>query len=242
MRTRIKPADALPQDLAQSAPRQVTLSRMGMAVAVAMASLVIGAMAAAIGLYQRLSHDADPVAVTQARILRVQPRGDRVVVNYSYSAGGRQYGGSTRVRKREASRLPVDSTVSVQYAVSRPQESWLANYGRRPMPFWIAMAVPGALLLCIVPVVITVRRQARLLREGRVALARITNRRKRNLGDYSSWRVAYEWTLLSGAVRSGRHDSAKNPPPVGTLIPILYDRENPKRHAPYPLPLVRLCR
>jgi hypothetical protein len=91
-----------------------------------------------------------------------------------------------------------------------------------------------------VPLTIAIRRQATLLRDGRAALARITNTKKRNLGDHSTWRIDYEWRVLSGAVRSGRHDSGKNPAPVGALIPIVYDRENPQRHAPYPMSLVRV--
>jgi hypothetical protein len=126
--------------------------------------------------------------------------------------------------------------------LSRPQESW--PQGRAPgrPPFWLVVAVPGILLLCIIPLFALIRHQAALLREGRVALARVTKTKKRNLGDYSSWRVEYEWTLLSGAIRSGGHDSGKNPPPVGALIPIVYDRDNPKRHAPYPLSLVKVSR
>jgi hypothetical protein len=107
------------------------------------------------------------------------------------------------------------------------------------MPFWLVGVVPGLLLLCIVPIVTVVRRQAALLRDGRATLGRVIKTEKRKTGEGTSWRIEYEWQLINGAIRSGRHDSGKNPPPVGALIPIVYDRDNPKRHAPYPMWLVK---
>jgi hypothetical protein len=132
--------------------------------------------------------------------------------------------------------------VPVQYVLSEPDESWLQGYGSRSLPFWLVIAVPGLLLLCIVPLIVLIRRQAALLRYGRATLARVTNTKKKNLGDHNTWRVEYEWKLLSGAIHSGRHDSGKNPPLVGASIPIVYDRDNPKRHSAYPLCLVKIAR
>ena len=237
MRVRIKQADALPRELARSAPRQVTLTSAGMGVAISIAALIVGAIIAGVLLSDRVSRDSDPTGVTTASIVNVQRRDERLVVTYSYSVGGREYAGRSRVRKFE--RQP---SATIRYVVSRPGESWLEGYAPRPAPFWLPWAVPGLLLFCTVPLLFLIRRQAALLREGRAALARITNTQKRKLGDHSTWRVDYEWRLLSGARRSGRHDLAKMPPPVGTHIPIIYDRDNPKRQAPYPFSLVRVSR
>ena len=39
--------------------------------------------------------------------------------------------------------------------------------------------------------------------------------------------VHYEWTTLSGATRTGKYQHGKKHlPAVGTLIPIVYDRDN----------------
>ena len=114
----------------------------------------------------------------------------------------------------------------------------MQGYGPRTLPFWVVPAVPAALMLCVVPIVIALRRQTRLLAEGRPALAKVTKTSKVSHGEYNVWRVHYEWTLLNGATRTGRYDKLKNPPAPETLMPILYDRDNPRRHAPYPLSLM----
>ena len=242
MRVRIKQADELPRELTRSAPRQVMLTAGGIGVALAIAALIVGAVIAGVLLYQRISRDIDPVGVADARILQVAPQGERVSVSYSYSVDGREYTGLTRVPKKHRNRFHPHTKASIRYALSEPDRSQLRGYEPQQLPFWLIWAVPAMLLACVVPLLIVIRRQAALLRDGRVTLARITKTHKRNLGDHSAWRVEYEWRALSGALRSGRHDITKNPPPVGAHIPIVYDRENPKRQAPYPFSLVRVVR
>jgi hypothetical protein len=242
IRRKIKPIDDLPKELARCAPRPVALTVSGIGIYVAIAGLVVGAILAGALLNWSLSRDGEIVGVTQAHVLAVRRSDDRVAVNYSYNIDGREYRGRTRVRKRDASKFAPRATVSVQYVAARPEDSWLQGYGRRPVPFWVVGVVPALLLLCTVPLTIVLRRQSTLLRDGRVALARVTKTQKRNHGEHTSCRIEYEWKLLSGAIRSGRHDSGRNPPPVGALIPIVYDRENPGRHAPYPMSLVKVGR
>jgi hypothetical protein len=82
-------------------------------------------------------------------------------------------------------------------------------------------------------------RQARLLRDGRATLARVTKVEKRSDGHETRWRVHYEWTALSGAVQTGRQDKHKAPA-VGAVIPVIYDKDNPRHSAVYPLTFVRV--
>jgi hypothetical protein len=72
-------------------------------------------------------------------------------------------------------------------------------------------------------------------------MARVTEVRKRSGGEEKTWRVHYEWKLLTGAARSARVDQAKRPPAPGEFVPLLYDRENPKRHALYPMSFWRIA-
>jgi hypothetical protein len=49
----------------------------------------------------------------------------------------------------------------------------------------------------------------------------------------------YEFPILSGAIAEGKSGPCKNPPVIGSTIPVVYDPENPRRNAPYPFALVR---
>jgi hypothetical protein len=91
------------------------------------------------------------------------------------------------------------------------------------------VAVPAFLLP------IAVRREARLLAEGRPAPGRVTGFKRAG----KTIQVQYEFHLLNGALVKGKVNRSK-PPIEGTTVCVLYDPENPRRNAPYPLSLVRL--
>jgi hypothetical protein len=93
--------------------------------------------------------------------------------------------------------------------------------------------------------VFIIRRQRRLLSEGRAAIARVTasTTRKRGAhGSHSTNRVVYEFELGGGRVRSGRYETQKAAPPIGGEFVVLYDPDRPERSAKYPLALVRCMR
>ena len=104
----------------------------------------------------------------------------------------------------------------------------------------VAGVIP--LLLAVVPLLITVvpRRQRRLLESGRPALARVTRVRTRRSQHGTRWSVDYEWTLLSGAAARGRCDRSRRAFIAGSVVPILYDPDEPRRSAPYPFRFVRV--
>ena len=53
------------------------------------------------------------------------------------------------------------------------------------------------------------------------------------------WMVHYEFTTLSDATRTGKYRHGKKQvPAAGTLIPIVYDRDNSFRHSKYPMSFV----
>jgi hypothetical protein len=82
----------------------------------------------------------------------------------------------------------------------------------------------AAAFLGALGIVARIRRQSQLLGYGRAALAVITKGEKKRSDEGTYWRVLYEWTLLSGGKRRGRYNHGKKQPPaVGTTIPILYD-------------------
>ena len=82
--------------------------------------------------------------------------------------------------------------------------------------------------------------QRRLLAEGRPALARVTGSKRVVAGHGGHHHVQYEFRILSGAKRAGACDVRRNPPSPGATLVILYDSDEPRRQARYPLSLVRL--
>ena len=105
---------------------------------------------------------------------------------------------------------------------------------------WPAFWIPAGGIAIVVVVIALIRRQADLLAYGRPAVAVVTKVDKKRSDNGTRWRVNYEWTLLSGAIRQGHYNTKKQPPVVGTVMPIVYDRERPLRNRRYPFPFVAL--
>jgi hypothetical protein len=131
--------------------------------------------------------------------------------------------------------------VPIRYLASETESSWMEGYGPRREDVWPAFAVPAVLVCCAFVIMQLIRLQWQLLEYGRPALGTVTKVEKKRSDKGSFWRVTYEWTLLSGAKRSGRYkDTKKQPPAVGAPVTIVYDRDQPQKNARYPMPLVRL--
>jgi hypothetical protein len=162
-------------------------------------------------------------------------------IHYHYTVDGQKHIGSTRLRRQDRDRFAVGSRVPIRYLLSEPSASWMVGYDPSREPIWPAFVIPQALVLAAILLVVLIRRQSRLLSEGRAALATVMKAEKVVIKGKTTWRVHYEWMLLSGAKRTGRYKfEKKEPPPPGSLIPIVYDRDEPSRHAKYPLSLVRI--
>ena len=82
---------------------------------------------------------------------------------------------------------------------------------------------------------LTITRQMRLLAEGRPAAARVTGIKKSDKSNV----VRYEFQLPDGTSVKGRAGVSKAPTADAPLC-VLYDPENPRRNALYPLALARL--
>lgn len=235
-----------------SPPRPVRLSAAGIALVAACAALLVGSLAGAIVLHARgvravkesLLFASESVPVS-GRVVRVQRRGDgedrRSIVHYEYTVGGQNYRNSVQIRGRERDRYTVGSPLLVRYLPDAPSTSWAEGRGPRPFPLWPAYIIPPAAILVAAVIFAAIRRQRKLLTYGRTAIALVTRIDKKRSDKGSYWRVEYKWRLLSGATRSASYDrSGKNPPEIGTPVPIVYDRDDPRRQHRYPLPLVRL--
>jgi hypothetical protein len=244
----------VPVELRGSPPRAVSLSAAGWGAITLVVLLTAGSVVLAAYLFGRLAADRE----TASRLMREggeaeatvtsvrQARGGDAQTNlrYRYTVGGNEYSGSGRLRKRDPRRLTIreGSQIGVRYLPSAPSRSWIAGQEPRGMPPLIAALLPAICFPVAGLVLGLLRRKRRLLAEGRVTMARITRVDKRKGGEQTTWRVHYEWTLLNGSVRTGRTDRTRAVPSAGTFVPVLYDRDNPKRHALYPMSLLLVRR
>jgi hypothetical protein len=103
------------------------------------------------------------------------------------------------------------------------------------MPLWLPYPVAGALALASFLIAREIRRQRRLLAEGRPAPALVT----RHEGNRQGKVAHYEFPLLSGALARGKAGPQKKPPAVGSLLCVLYEPDRMRNNSLYPLSLVR---
>jgi hypothetical protein len=135
----------------------------------------------------------------------------------------------------------VGSPIEVRYLPGDPRNEWVPGYEQGGVPFWVAFVVSPVPALSAWPIFYVLRRQRRLLMEGRPAEARAIGSKKIHNGHAYVYRVEYEFRTLSGARKFRKIDSSKEVP-VGRAVTVIYDRDNPDRSAVYPLSLVRVAR
>lgn len=244
-----------PAGLERSRPRLVKLTASGkIALALAIA-LGLAALAAGAGLGRVAAREAaearllqEDGLVTDGQVTRLWRSGDnkdQPRVAYRFIVNGRVYAQDARLPLRIWRGLRVGSDLPIRYAGARPELNFPEGYVRRPLPPWVPVLAAVALAAGGFCVTLPIRSQSRLLTAGRVSAGRVTSHGKAmrsshgaNLGQP----FTYEFPLLSGAVSKGKAGPSKNPPVIGSIILVLYDPENPRRNAPYPLSLVRLPR
>jgi hypothetical protein len=241
-----------PDGLNRSRPRPVKLTRSGKALLVIAIVLGIGAPAAGIALSLEARRQAENArllreesAITEGRVTRLwRSRDDEKQpwMAYRFSGQGQTYENRAKVSLRLWQSLRVGSPLPVYYVPSRPDLSSPFTTARGALPSWvaflIAIGLAGGGFLSTLPI----RSQRRLLSEGRPAPGLVIKHGKaerRSHGRGLESKYYYEFPLLSGAIAKGEAGPCKNPPVIGSTIPVIYDPDNPRRNAPYPFSLVR---
>ena len=241
----------LPPELSGEVPRDVRLTSGGIAVAVVAVALAIGAVVGPIVMSiaitrageQRQLREREGIAVPSALVIDVQSdRGERPrrIVTYRYEANGRAYQGRVTLREREQGSMNIGDTIPIVYLRSQPDVSWAKGYepGSGP-PLWAIPLMSAALLLGAAGIGWSVRREWILLTEGRVAQGLVTDFKKVHRDKHKAYSVRYQFRTISGATQTARYEVGKTPPPVGTLVPVVYHRDKPTWSAVYPLQFVR---
>jgi hypothetical protein len=233
-----------PDSLGYSSLRPVRLTMQGKALIVLAVAFVFGAVLLGVFLGRKVQREAAERTLlsgqgiaADAVVTRVWRGGENNSehrVTYRFEYGGRTYSRSVGTPASIWRMLAPGATLPVRFVPSRPAINHPVAWPQNGLPFWFpyflaAMVTVPAFLLPIL-----VRRETRLLAEGRPAPGRVTGFKKDK-----AIRVQYEFRLLNGTLVKGRVTSSK-PPVVGAPVCVLYDPENPRRNALYPLSLARL--
>ena len=240
----------LPPELLRSTPRDVVLTAGGRAVVIFSLALVAGAIGLGVWLSALATRDAarlrqmqnSPMVVsgevTSVNVTHDKDR--RRIVRYRYEADGTTYTGRASLPMRGGSQFQVGSAVEIGYVASQPRVSWIRGHEPSGTPAWVPLVAPLSLLMVPLAIRYQVRRQRRLLEDGRPAIARVTAIKRVQHQHGQNYRVSIEFHDMSGALRTGRFDQVRKPSAVGADIVILYDPEERKRLARYPMSLVRV--
>jgi hypothetical protein len=243
----------IPPELRGALPRDIELTTGGKATAffaaILAAAAVIGAMLMSISYQQSREREAQrerEAVFTSAEVTRIavnrDDEGTRRTVTYAYEVDGRSFSGRQRLRRSDRRPLGTGDAITIGILPSEPATSWVRGYESSGFPLFVIPIVSLSLLGMAAGVAASLRRQWNMLSDGRVTLARVTNLKKVNSDKRRAYKVTCEFQTLSGAPQSSRYETGKTPPPVGSVIPILYHRDNPKRTSAYPVPLVRTVR
>lgn len=232
-----------------SVPRDVRLTANGIAVVafailLAVAAIVIPILLSI--LYVRSAGEGQrrerEVVWVNAEVQQVVVRNGerpRRVVTYRLEAAGRNYSSRVTLRRSDQRAVARGGPIRVGYASSHPERSWASGYEPSGMPLGAIPLATALLLPAAAGCAWSVRRQWILLSEGRATQARITGHKKVHSDKHRMYRVSYEFQTINGARQTSRYDVGKTPPPIGSIVPIVYHREKPEWSAPYPLTLVR---
>jgi hypothetical protein len=236
-----------PDGLGYSSLRPVRLTASGIAMVALAGAMLLGAVAAGIGLGTTARRQAkdqrllqEQGVTTDAQITRVwrgTGKDQQRLVSYQFTVREREYVARKGVPPRIWQTLKAGSSLPVHFLPSNPKVNHPIAWDDTPTPPWVAYLVPGELTAIALLLALLLRKQVRLLTEGRPAPGIVTGWRRTRDGTI----LRYEFVMLNGATAKGRGKS-RRPPAVGSPICVLYDPENPRRNAPYPLCLVQLTK
>jgi hypothetical protein len=236
-----------PVELSGSGPREVRLSAGGKVLAFVAALMFGGAIASGVGLTRvaarqeterkSLRAAAVEVQAVVTRHWRTGGKSDTPKIAYEFEYAGHTYHGSARAPRRIWGALSVGASIPIRFLPSNPELNHPAEWESDVLPKVMPGIIAASLVLVGLLMVFIIRREMGLLTEARAAPGRVTRVRRVKNGHF----LNYEFATLAGEVLKGRAEVRKAQP-VGATLCVLYDRDNPRRNAPYPLKLVRVAR
>lgn len=244
------PAGSIPDELGGSVPRDVELTKHGIAIVAVAGALAVAALAAAAllsalhrrGIAEQELRSRDSVVAT-ATVTRVVPRSNdrrRVAVSYTYSVDGREFRGDVDRRMAPATRPRPGDHLAVAFLRSRPDQSWMPDRPPRDGPPLLLVPFVSLLLAGLAfGIAFSVRRQWQLLAEGRVVAGIVTPSRRLGVGRKGASCLEYEFRPLGGSRAAARFDASKRSLSAGEAVVVVYHRDNPRWSSLYPFEFVR---
>ena len=239
-----------PEGLNRSRPRAAVLTASGIMLYVLAALMLVGGLTGAV-LFARESRRQQAVArrmVAEARetdgsVIRLWRSGehsDEYRVAYRFAVDDRDRTGHATIRSGHWRSLSVGSSIAVRYLPSNPSHNYPSADPPSPRPAWLPFAIGAAGVMAGLLLPLQVRRQRRLLEDGRPAPAVVTRMRRWHTQHGTQNMVYYQFALPDGGICKGRSNVHGRPMPADSVICILYDPDNPRRSALYPLCSVKL--
>ena len=236
-----------PDGLGYSSLRPVCLTGAGIAMAVAGAFFLLGGPVLSYVIARQSQRDQrrDDLLIRQgvettaviARVWRTGDKDERHMVSYRFTAGDREWTGEVSAPRLIWTGLRSGDPLSIRYVPGQPRVNHPTRWPSSHTPNWLPWLMLGVFSWPVLLFWALIRRQERLLSEGRPAPGVIT-RLKRTDKQVVAY---YDFTLLSGQVMKGKSD-ARLQPGVGSQVCVLYLPDNPRRNAIYPLQFVKLER
>jgi len=234
-----------PAELGGSPPRPVRLTVSGVVLmVVAMGMLLGGAI-----LGTKLSRDAASQSATatvlkeqgaeiDGIILRLWRTGNKdrsYRVAYQFELQGQIFHGEADAPRSEWERLRQDASVRVRYLPSDPSISRPVDWEPPRSPAWLPLVAPASFGCTTLIIFVMLRKQRRLLEDGRAAPGVINKVTRTKNGKT----VRYDFLLPGGSKEKGSGLMKRGPAEIGALVTVIYDPDEPRRNAPYPFELVR---
>ncbi len=244
-----------PPGLDRSWPRECRLTGAGKFLVILTVLMALGAPTAGVGLGMLATREAREARlmqteghVTEGRVTRLWRSRDKdrqPYVSYEFYAGGRVFERDASLPLSVWRGLKVGNSLPIRYLPADPEINHPEGHARGPLPLWVPFLVAAAMAAGSFFMTWPLRRQKYLLAYGRVAPARITSHGRKMRTQHGSelgQQFFFEFPQLSGAMVKGKAGPSKKPPAIGTVVPVLYDPDNPRRNAPYPLSLCKIER
>jgi hypothetical protein len=240
-----------PEGLNRSRPRPVVLNGRGIMLHVLAVLMLLGGVAGAVWIAREsrrqqaqarlMVAEGRETAGVVTRLWRSGGKSDEHRVAYRFAVDGLDRNGHANLGSGYWNSLRVGSPITVRYLPSAPARNFPAAQPPSPTPSWMALLVGGMGLLAGGLLPLQVRRQRHLLEDGRPAPAVVTRQRRWHTQHGTQNTVYYQFALPDGGIRRGRANvHGKSMPGVDSVICVLYDPDNPRRSAPYPLCTVKL--
>lgn len=245
----------VPPELECALPRPVRLSGTGITrCVIGVACILVGVGLAARVVGDELRREAanntlarrlaDEGRETQATVARLWSSMGFNGVGYDYSVDGRSYNRGANIAKEHWQTLQIGSFLPIHYLPSDPTQSYPDADPPNSQKHWllvlpIACFSLGIFSLFAYTQVAVVLRARRLLAAGRPARGVVT-RCRASQGRSGGYVVNYDFSLPDGSQCQGRKHS-DSPLAEGSVITVLYNPDNPRRSAGYPMMTVRLA-